>query len=126
MHRLAIWFYEFFVHPFLMMYPDGTMGGSMPAWMAFGIIVAMIERLAPYRSADGHLVVAPIGWPDAFIVLFAFLGVPLYEAAVSLARSNPQALLHEVLERFGVGEVSVGAAGTTGPANDGAPGGDLY
>ncbi len=105
------WLFRFFIAPFL----DAQGDGSMPAWMAFGIAWAMISRMGSN---------APLGWPDAFIVFFAFLGIPLYEAAMTVARLNPEKLLDLVVSRMGVGEVA-NVPGLTAAANDGAPGGDL-
>lgn len=104
------WWYRFFISPFL----DAQGDGSMPAWMAFALLCAMIYRIVTN---------APIGWPDAFIVAFAFIGIPIYEAAMTVARLNPERLLDLVWARMGIGDVA--SLGTTGPANDGAPGGDL-
>ncbi len=110
-----MWAYKFFVAPFL----DAKGDGSMPAWMAFWIVAAMVVRLWSN---------APIGWPDAFVVFFAFLGIPLYEAAMTVARLNPERLLELIASRLGIGEVGARTSGadvSIGPANDGAPGGDL-
>ncbi len=74
----------------------------MPAWMAAGIAWAMIVRM---KSPT------PLGWPDAFIVFFAFLGIPLYEAAMTVARMNPEHLLDLIASRLGVGEVGARSSG---------------
>lgn len=114
LHAFAIGIQKVFVQPWL----DAQGNGSIPAWIAAGVGGAEVYRLVAYPTAPG--------WPDAFIVFSAFVGVAVYEAAMTVARLNPERLLEIVTSRMGIGDVGGSSSlGWTGPANDGAPGGDL-
>lgn len=101
------WIYRFLIHPFL----DAKGYGSMPAWAVFAILAAMVLRLMPHQDTNGGWFFAPVGWPEAFIVFSTFLGIPLYEAAMTLARLNPEKLLELISSRLGVGDVANVASG---------------
>jgi hypothetical protein len=80
------------VVPFL----DAKGDGSMPAWLSFGVGLAIVHRLwGP----------TPVGWPEAIMVFCAFVGVAIYEAAMTVARVNPERLLDMILARMGIGDV---------------------
>lgn len=92
--------YRFCVHPFL----DAKGYGSMPAWGMFGLLLTMCARLWP-REINGTVFLTTAGWPDAFIVFFAYVGVAVYEAAMTVARLDPVRLLEIVAGKLGVGDV---------------------
>ena len=112
--RLGIGVHKVAVQPWL----DAQGNGSIPAVLSGLLGGAIAYRLVTFAGS--------IGWPEAWIVFSCFLGVAVYEAAMTVARLNPEKLLDLFASKLGVGEVGqVNQFGSTGPANDGAPGGDL-
>ncbi len=100
---------------------DAQGNGSIPAVLTGLLGFAVAYRLIRFPSEPG--------WPIAWIVFSAFVGIPLYEAAMTVARLNPEKLLDVVVSKMGVGDVGHGSdafswGGAKQPANDGAPGGD--
>ncbi len=85
---------------FILPFMDAKGEGSMPAWLSFGIGIAIIHRLwGP----------TPVGWPEGIMVFCAFVGVAIYEAAMTVARVNPERLIDMILARIRVGDVGAAA-----------------
>ena len=117
--RFARWLYNFFVGPFLTKHEDGTVTASWTALFA-------IWRLIPVQDVNGALGFVPLGWPEVFLFLVTLYVKPINDALNAYAKRSPEKLIDTLLSRMGVGDVAGGGFNPfTGPANDGAPGGDL-
>jgi len=124
--RLSHWAYNFFIGPFLTRFPDGTIQASMTRICTAGLMFVEVWRLRPQPAPGGMWLVPVIGWPDAFLAFCILFALPLDKALTTVAERNPEKLVDALLSRMGVGDVAASAFnGLTGPANDGAPGGDL-
>jgi hypothetical protein len=86
--KVAVGLRKLLIEPLL----DHKGNGSIPAWLSLGLGAAMIYRLVAK---------VPVGWPDAWIVFACFIGVALYEAALTLARTDPGALFDKATSPFG-------------------------
>lgn len=109
--KLGLGLHKIAIQPWL----DAQGNGSIPAVLSGMLGFAVTYRLLTFPS---------VGWPEAWIVFSCFVGVAVYEAAMTVARLNPEKLLEIVTSKMGVGEVGGRFSGMTGFANDGAPGGD--
>lgn len=100
--KVTTGFRKLLVEPLL----DHKGNGSIPAWLSLGLGGAMIYRLVK---------LAPTGWPDAWIVFACFIGVALYEAALTLAQRDPGQLFDKALAPFSRASDAIeqGAAVTT-------------
>lgn len=105
--------------------------GTAVSWSACALTLFLIveaRRLWPIPWENGTKIVPVIGWPDLFLCLLILWGRWIDEAAQKVAEKNPDKIVDKVIpaliSRMGVGDVA-GGSGLTGPANDGAPGGDL-
>ncbi len=83
---------------------------NAPALFAAALLTVLAIRWLPH---DKDVVFTPVGWPEAWIVAFAYVGVPIYKAAAWMAKHNPKGLLDEVFSRFGIGEVAGTDNGTS-------------
>lgn len=75
---------------------DAQGNGSIPAVLSGLLGLAISYRLVSFPS---------VGWPEAWIVFSCFVGVAVYEAAMTVARLNPERLLELAASRMGVGDV---------------------
>jgi hypothetical protein len=121
-YRLLCWSYNLTIGAFVTKHDDGTLTASHTALLSAAMAIVMIRRLLP---AQNTYVFASIGWPEAFVLFCVLFVKPINDALKALASSNPGKLVELLLARMGVGDVASQAPGLTGPANDGAPGGDL-
>lgn len=121
--KRALWvLFKFVFGPWLTKHEDGTLGLAWTPIIATVVLAVVTLRFLPLR---GEWVFAPIGWPEAFLVVLTLYVKPINDALNAYAKKNPEGLVNALLARMGAGDVATGTdLGFTGPANDGAPGGD--
>lgn len=119
--KLGRWCYSMTLGAFLTKHEDGTLTPSHTAILSTAFAIVMIRRLLPVANTN---IFAPLGWPEAIIIFCVLFVKPINDAMNGLAKANPGKLVELLLARFGIGEVAQ-SQGAYGPANDGAPGGDL-
>ena len=119
------WIFNLLIGPFLTKLPDGTIQASMTRISVAAFMVVECYRLMPQPGPGDLRLVPVIGWPDAFLAFFVLFALAIDKAMTTLAERNPEKLVETLLGRMGIGEVAGRAfSGFTGPANEGAPGGD--
>lgn len=118
----AVWFV---IGPFVVKHDDGTFTLGWVAIGAGALLYVLILRLLPLHNADGSSIFAAVGWPEVWLAILSLYVKPINDSLNAYAKKNPEGLVNALLSRLGVGEVALQDAGMHGPANLGAPGGDV-